>query len=150
MFSVVSRWTSESSSQGWFFSCQARSVSRATKGGAGEGDDWSVQARAHSITPTFQLPLLENPGQWWPRETRHPNVKQKHRLEEGIELLPKISPGEVYGIVGRELDLELRALVVRPRSATNYNLESLLVPSEPQFPYVKEVTAIDLIGLTGS
>lgn len=33
MFSVVSRCTSESSSQGWFFSCHAHRVSLATKGG---------------------------------------------------------------------------------------------------------------------
>lgn len=34
MFSVVSRCTSDSSSQGWFFSCHAFSVSRAENGGA--------------------------------------------------------------------------------------------------------------------
>lgn len=33
MFSVVSLWTSESSSQGWFFSCHALRVSLAVNGG---------------------------------------------------------------------------------------------------------------------
>ena len=39
MFSVVSLWTSESSSQGWFFSCHAFRVSLDVKGGATEGKE---------------------------------------------------------------------------------------------------------------
>lgn len=68
MFSVVSLWTSDSSSQGWFFSCHAFRVSLAMNGGAAGGADvyWK-----HCY---FMMSLITVDGVYnrtEPTETRH-------------------------------------------------------------------------------
>lgn len=63
MFSVVSLWTSDSSSQGWFFSCQAFRVSLAVNGGAtqqrkGRGVQTRPAKTKQELEPGFTFSLV--------------------------------------------------------------------------------------------